>query len=206
MIKKALATFAILLTVSAQAQSRICANKVTGNILIRPTCFSSENTITNIANLKGPKGDTGLQGLRGLTGAQGTQGLKGNTGSQGVQGPKGESGSNIDMTKCHPTTLEQDNQAPTAGYEHPNSRLYCPNGEFLFSHSWEREQRGIDLNGWGFSEIEYHYGTSVDPTWPIGDPTKPLKGVSYGTSYPENTPDPKPHDPWGIGVCCPLPQ
>jgi hypothetical protein len=89
MIKKALAVFAILLTVSAQAQSRICANKTTGNILIRSTCFSSENTITNIANLKGPKGDTGLQGLRGLTGAQGTQGLKGDT---GTQGPKGDTG------------------------------------------------------------------------------------------------------------------
>ena len=101
MIKKALATFAILSNVSAQAQSRICANKTTGNILIRPTCFSSENIITNIAGLKGPTGPIGPQGIQGVPGAkgatgaqglQGIQGLKGNTGAQGIQGSKGDTG------------------------------------------------------------------------------------------------------------------
>jgi hypothetical protein len=106
MIKKALAVFAVLLTVSAQAQSRICANKTTGNILIRSTCYSTETAITNIASLKGPKGDTGLQGPRGLTGAQGTQGLKGDTGSQGIQGLKGDTGAPGSFSSCYQTTAE----------------------------------------------------------------------------------------------------
>jgi hypothetical protein len=157
MIKKALAVFAILLTVSAQAQSRICANKTTGNILIRSTCFSSENTITNIANLKGPKGDTGLQGLRGLTGAQGTQGVKGDTGLQGIQGIKGDTGEQglkgdqgepADLTQCRQIKggVEVTNQFFLAGIINslpnnptvPASRAFelrCQAGEFLFSYT-----------------------------------------------------------------------
>ena len=115
MIKKVLAVFAILLTVSAQAQSRICANKVTGNILIRPTCFSSENIITNVAALKGPTGPIGPQGIQGVAGAkgatgaqgvQGIQGLKGNTGSQGIQGLKGDTGAPGSFSSCYQITAD----------------------------------------------------------------------------------------------------
>lgn len=52
-------------------------------------------TATQLAALKGPKGDTGLQGPKGDTGSQGPQGergLRGLQGATGATGPQGERG------------------------------------------------------------------------------------------------------------------
>jgi len=125
---------------------RICANKTTGNILIRSTCYSTETTISNIASLKGPKGDkgdTGLQGLRGLTGAQGIQGVPG---TKGEQGPKGDPGTPADLTQCRQVQgVDVTDLYWTGGPREGTlavplsiSKIYelrCNAGEFLFSYS-----------------------------------------------------------------------
>ena len=195
----------ILITGSAIAQSRICANKTTGNILIRPTCFGSENTITNIAGLRGPTGPIGPRGIQGVAGAQGIQGLKGNTGAQGVQGatgPQGTPGTNVDISKCHPSALWRDNQAPNEGEWRPCSSLFCAPNEFLLSHHWEQESWPYSLE-----ETNYHVGgsTTSAPGNSLPEPSTPILSSDYCGSFPEDQPG-YVGDPHGSGTCCPLPQ
>lgn len=95
---------------SSYAQSiKICANKTSGNLFLRPSCFGSERAITNLSALRGP------------------------------QGPQGVPGSNVDMTKCHPAPLWTDNQGPNDGEWHPCSSLFCGPNEFLLSHHWAKK-------------------------------------------------------------------
>ena len=206
-----LAVTSILITGSAIAQSRICANKTTGNILIRSTCFSSENTVTNIAGLRGPQGIQGVPGAKGAQGLQGLPGVKGSTGAQGVQGvqgPKGEPGSNVDMTKCRTADLVVANQGPNEGGWHLQSTILCApidadvpqEEEFLFSHVWENEQNGRPL---------YSYGAvSESVTYFNNDPSRPVQEVRLDISpwvINESIINSL-RDPRGTGVCCPLPQ
>lgn len=200
MIKKALATFAVLLTVSAQAQSRICANKTTGNILIRTTCFSSENTITNITALKGPqgiqgvpgaRGAQGLQGIpgvRGSTGAQGTQGVQGPKGDQGIQGPKGDIVSNVG---CRDANIQ--NNADFLSYENmfSNFEVWCPQSEFLVISGYRGEGNSV---------------VSTDSLYYVNnDPTKPIQHVSY-TAQASSRDEYNSMTFEAFGTCCPLSQ
>ena len=232
MIKKALAVFAVLLTVSAQAQSRICANKTTGNILIRSTCYSTETAITNIASLKGPKGDTGLQGLRGLTGAQGTQGIKGNTGAQGIQGPKGEPGTSINLSQCRtlkskdevkPEAYFFENQAPlmlgatiecsASEFLLNYSEIHSPNVEFYdispqFNFSTEPQQTGI-IKSVGYAGTLNPYSLdflTYDPTFQ-DLPSYPLASPIDFSEYPYDILTRRATYSITVsGTCCPLPQ
>jgi hypothetical protein len=207
MIKKALAVFAILSTVSAQAQFRICANKTTGNILIRATCFSSENTVTNIASLKGPKGDTGLQGLQGLTGAQGTQGLKGDTGTQGLKGDTGAQGTQgikgdtgvqgpvADVTQCRKVITPQSTPTENNTYFFWVTAA-CEQGEFLLNHAARSTARYYDggsvtIGGMPNKGNQLEYLNSA--TYPSGVSYQfPGQGLIVDTEI--------------MMTCCPLPQ
>jgi len=77
----------------------LCANKNTGNLLMRTKCTKAERTV-NLNNLivvgaqgaqgqQGPKGDTGNTGPQGTTGLQGSVGATGPQGDPGPQGPAG---------------------------------------------------------------------------------------------------------------------
>ncbi len=89
-------TLLLLLEVFApEAQAdilKLCANKSSGDLNIRPLCFPSELEIKNITSLKGPKGDPGPQGVQGLVGPVGARGPTGATGQQGIPGLPGQKG------------------------------------------------------------------------------------------------------------------
>jgi hypothetical protein len=229
MIKKALAVFAILLTVSAQAQSRICANKTTGNIFLRPTCFSSENTITNIANLKGPTGPIGPRGIQGATGLTGAQGIKGNT---GAQGPKGEPGTSINLSQCRtlkskdevkPEAYFFDNQAPlmlgatiecsASEFLLNYSEIHSPNVEFYdispqFNFSTEPQQTGV-IKSVGYAGTLNPYSLdflTYDPTFQ-DLPSYPLASPIDFSKYPYDILTRRATYSITVsGTCCPLPQ
>lgn len=177
MIRTALVLLTIISAVSAQAQSRICANKTTGNILIRSTCYSTETTISNIASLKGPKGDkgdTGLQGLRGLTGAQGIQGEQGLTGPKGEKGETGAQGPVVDVTKCRKAEVVQTvyHDSLLGGWLRGYS-LMCNQDEFLLN-------QGL-LNNYyweGDPQPGYEPGLILDDT-SKGDPYWRIKEEGY---------------------------
>ena len=207
MIKKALAVSAILLTVSAQAQSRICVNRTTGALNIRTACPSTEYTVTNVSALKGATGVTGARGAQGLIGQTGARGTAGLAGAVGMKGDKGDPGANVDMTKCYPAILQPDTSATCLYLEDPftSSTIVCndPNdytrvdrNAFLQSWHWEQTQEGRSL---------YELGTLVQSVQHIdSDNTKPISSagailhlfVSGNWCY----------DPYGYGTCCPLPQ
>jgi hypothetical protein len=172
----------ILITGSAIAQSRICANKTTGNILIRSTCFSSENTITNIAGLRGP---------------QGIQGVKGNTGSQGVQGVAGPQGPVVDVTKCR--KVEKTETVISTGPKIPYwFSAMCNQGEFLFNHSGKSEayfEDGTPISwGWGIAGTNMEYLNGAN--YPSGVSYQFNKEWGAGTTYNTTV----------VTTCCPLPQ
>ena len=85
---------------------------------------------------QGPKGDTGAQGPQGETGAQGpkgevgAQGPQGETGAQGETGPQGAAGL-INLGSCTQVT------ASRTGSGEETQKVYCPEGDFLLSASWQ---------------------------------------------------------------------
>ena len=74
--------FLTLLTISfinldAQAATKICSNKKSGAITLRPACKSNETNLSNLSLLTGATGPAGAIGPAGATGATGATGPAG---------------------------------------------------------------------------------------------------------------------------------
>jgi hypothetical protein len=76
---------------------------------------------------QGPQGETGAQGPQGETGAQGAQGDTGPQGETGAQGPAGL----INLGSCTQVS------ASRTGSGEETQKVYCPEGDFLLSASWQ---------------------------------------------------------------------
>jgi|GEM_PF-3604902 len=128
--KFALAILGLIITIdSASADAaRICANRRTGELVVRENCRFNEQWISNVNDLRGKQGEIGPRGPAGALGAQGA------TGAQGLQGPVGP---------ATPSVSLRDVNGQVVG---PVTDFGCPGFDQRLA-GWEGATVLLNLNG-----------------------------------------------------------